>query len=522
MKKNNKIKTNDCEFNVFNNNSRTKNVKSTSIAGVINQITKTLISFIYRTVFLMILSKEYLGLNGLFVNILQVFSLADLGIGSVITYRLYEPIKNKDIDKVAALMNFYKLVYRIIFFVIAIIGTGFIPFLPKLVDVSSIPNDINMNFIYILFLLEVVTSYLFSYKQSLINADQLASVTSIFAMISNIIITGIKITILVITHNYTLTLLIGIVMQVTLNFGYSIYITYKYKVVFSNKSKLSMKDTKIILRDTYACLCHKIGATVVGATDNIVLSKYVGLSSVGIYSNYSMIVYSIQSILNSAIVNISSSIGNYAISATEDENENLYLTMQFMVLWISSFCFICFFTLLNPFIILWLDKSFLLPQWVVLVICIQFFLQTSSSITITFINATGLFVRDKYRALVEAGLNLLISIILVKKIGIGGVFIGTIISGLLTYYWRTIFLLYKYVFKKKVDKLLGLFTFWVITTIIVGGIIFIICTQIPNDVIGFILKIIICTLGTNGILFVLTYKMKYNRFYRNLILKKIF
>lgn len=508
------------EKDIFNNNSRMQNIKLTSIMGVLNQISKTLISFIYRTVFLMILTKEYLGLNGLFTNILQIFSLVDLGIGSVISFRLYEPIKNKDINKVSALMSFYKLVYRIIFWVIAIIGIAFIPFLSRIVDVSSIPKDINMYIIYILFLSEVVTSYLFSYKQSLINADQLASITSIFGIIMNIINTSIKIIVLMATKNYQLTLLLGIIIQIILNYSYSRYITYRYKPIFLNQSKLSKKDTRIILKDTYATLCHKIGATVVGATDNIVLTKYVGLSSVGIYSNYSMIVYSVQSLINSAIANIASSVGNYTITATEDENERLYLNMQFMVLWISSFCVICFFVLLNPFILIWLNNSFLLQQWVVLTICIQFFIQTSSSISITFINATGLFVRDKFRALIEAVLNLFISITLVRKIGIGGVFIGTIASGLLTYYWRTIYLLYKYVFKKKVNNLIKLFTLWIIITICVGIGINIICTYTPNNIIGFLLKVIICIIGCNVIFFILTYKMDYNRFYRNLILKK--
>lgn len=508
------------EVEIFNNESRSKNVKNTSITGVINQISKTGISFIYRTIFLIILSKEYLGLNGLFTNILQIFSLADLGIGSIITYRMYEPIRNKNIDYVSALMNFYKQVYKIIFIIIWIVGIAFIPFLSKIVDVSSIPRDVNIYIIYILFLAEVATSYLFSYKQSLMNADQNASITSIFQMICTLLSNTIKIIVLILSENYTLTLLLGIATQLTLNFAYSQYITYKYKIVFSRNIKLSKSDTKSILKDTYACLCHKIGATVVGGTDSLVLTKYVGLGVVGMYSNYNMIVSSIQSILTSAIVNITSSIGNYTIESTEEENEKLYLNMQFIVLWISSFCSICFFVMLNPFITLWLDESFLFEEWVVLVICILFFQQTSSSITITFVNATGLFVKDKYRPLIEAILNLSISIVLVRKLGIGGVFIGTIISGLLTYYWRTIYLLYKYAFKKRPNELVKLYATWISIALCVGFIVWSICNSMPNNIFGFLLRLVICIVGCNGLFFIITYKVKYNKFCRSLILKK--
>lgn len=506
---------------VFNNKSRITNVKNTSIAGMINQLSKTGMSFIYRTIFLIVLSKEYLGLNGLFTNILQIFSLADLGIGSVIAFRLYNPIRNKNIDEVSALMNFYKLVYRIIFIVIWIVGLSFIPFLSKIVDISSIPIDVNMYLIYILFLTETATSYLFSYKQSLINADQLANITAIFQTICGILSNIIKITVLILSKNYTLTLLLGIATQLILNFIYSQYITYKYKEVFSRNVKLSNLDTINILKDTYAVLCHKIGATVVGGTDSLVLTKYVGLGAVGIYSNYHMIVSSIQSLLSSAIVNITSSVGSYAISASPEENESLYLKMQFIVLWISAFCSICFFVLLNPFVTLWLNESFLLEQWVVLVICIQFYVQTSSSITVTFINATGLFVRDRYRPLIEAILNLSISIILVKKLGIGGVFIGTILSGLLTYYWRTIYLLYKYSFKKKATKLIKLYLMWMGITIPVGVLINVICDNIPNTILGILLRVLICIIVCNGIFFLSTYSIEYNKFYRDLIFKKI-
>lgn len=516
-----KVKNMKNEMDIFNTKSRSDNVKYTSIAGVINQISKTGILFIYRTIFLMILSKEYLGLNGLFTNILQIFSLADLGIGSVIAFRLYEPIKDKNIDYVSALMNFYKQVYRIIFFVIWIVGIAFIPFLSKIVDISAIPKDINIYIIYILFLGETAISYLFSYKQALINADQLASVTSIFQMACTLLINTIKILVLIFSKNYTLTLLLGIGMQLILNFVYSQYITHKYNIIFSMNKKLSKSDTKSILKDTYACLCHKVGATVVGGTDSLVLTKYVGLGAVGIYSNYSMIVSSIQSILSSAIVNITSSVGNYTISATQEENENLYLKMQFIVLWISSFCSICFFVLLNPFITIWLDESFLFEQWVVLAICIQFYQQTSSSITVTFINATGLFTRDKYRPLIEALLNLSISIILVRKLGIGGVFIGTIFSGLLTYYWRTIYLLYRYAFKKNINRLLKLYVKWLGIVLFVGYIINSICINIPNDILGFLLRCFISVIGSNTAFFILTYNMEFNKFYRNLFLNKI-
>ena len=98
----------------FNNQPRMKNVKLISLSFLINQIIKAIMAFAYRIIFVMVLSKEYLGITGLFSNITVVFSLADLGIGSVIIYYLYEPIKNNDENRVAELMNFYKKFYNVV------------------------------------------------------------------------------------------------------------------------------------------------------------------------------------------------------------------------------------------------------------------------------------------------------------------------------------------------------------------------------------------------------------------------
>ena len=134
----------------FNNQPRMKNVKLISLSFLINQIIKAIMAFAYRIIFVMVLSKEYLGITGLFSNITVVFSLADLGIGSVIIYYLYEPIKNNDENRVAELMNFYKKFYNVVAISLFFIGILIMPFLNFLIkDMSEVPEDVNIYFVYV-------------------------------------------------------------------------------------------------------------------------------------------------------------------------------------------------------------------------------------------------------------------------------------------------------------------------------------------------------------------------------------
>lgn len=153
---------------MFNRESRKKNVLRASFVGATCNLINTVLGFIYRTIFIRVLSSSYLGINGLFSNILQILSFADLGISTAIVYRFYEPISQNDVHKVGQLMNFFKSVYRIIASVILVAGMSLLPFLNFFIkDTSELPLDVNLQLIYILFLLQTLSSYLFVYKQTI-------------------------------------------------------------------------------------------------------------------------------------------------------------------------------------------------------------------------------------------------------------------------------------------------------------------------------------------------------------------
>ncbi len=435
-------------MSVFNKRSRTDNSIKTSFVSTSSLLLKIFMGFFYRSMFLRILSSAYLGINGLFSNVLQILALAELGITGAIVYRFYEPISKDDIVQVGKIMNYFKKVYRTIAVIILSLGLALLPFIHLLInDEGEIPSDINLQLVYVLFLLNSVATYLYAYKLSLLTADQRHYNVALVDLIVTALKYGLQMVMLLITHNYTLTLVVGIFATLLCNFTASMWVTKQYKEVFEVKETLSKEETKSIMADTRATMYHKIGNTVLNGTDNAVLTKMVSLTATGLYSNYSLIIMYIQNFVSQLMGNLTSSIGNASQIMAKNEFYWLYKKINFVCLSVTSIIVTGCYTCIDDFISVWVGKEYLLSKWTTLVICIQLYINLSRTINSSFINATGLFVKDRIRPLIESVINLVISILLVKEIGITGVFLGTIISLGLTAFWREPYLLYKHVFK---------------------------------------------------------------------------
>lgn len=447
---------------MFNTGNHTKNAMYISLTGLIYNVVNLLGGFFYRYFFLTFLSENYLGINGLFNNILSILTLSDLGISSAIAFRLYKPIRSEDTLYVGKIMCFFCNVYRVVFWAIMFMGIAICPFIPKLISSSSnIPKDINIYFVFILFLLQTASSYLFAYRQILLSADQRQFVVFGFNTIGTLIKYILQILILVFYKNYTVTLIVGIILNVLSNYVLSLIAKIRYKPIFEIHESISIEEKRKIFEETKACMLHLIGSKVLTATDNIVLSKYINIAVTGIYSNYYLVISSLSTVITQLIGNFTAAIGD--IYATNDKEKvySSYKNLVFINFWITSSCTICLYYLINLFISVWLGNNMLFSNIFVVAICIQFYIETNRIIQGSFTSGCGMYAKDYFRPLIESFVNLISSIWLVKKIGVSGVVIGTIISHMLTVFWREPYILHRYVFLKKMNyywTMYGLFT----------------------------------------------------------------
>lgn len=322
------------------------------------------------------------------------------------------------------------------------------PFLKYLIkDTGDVPADVNLQFVYFLHLLQTVSSYTYSYKLTILYADQKKYITSFIATAMQFLRYVVQITVLVLTRNYTLMLLMSIFFTVFGNVLASNIFTRGYKEIFRIKSKLEPQEKKEIWGDTGAIMLHRVGATVINSTDNLVLTRFVGLTAGGMYSNYALIIRSLTTILIQLMGGYNSSFGNALAVLNPEQNFRIFSRLEFLNLSIVGFCTSCLYLLINSFVALWVGPALQLDNLAVIALSIQFYLEACRTVVKGYNEANGNFVYDKMRPVIASVINLGVSIILAIKLGVAGVFFGTVISNLCTGFWREPLILFKYAFK---------------------------------------------------------------------------
>nr|WP_317279569.1 oligosaccharide flippase family protein [uncultured Fusobacterium sp.] len=450
--------------------SRIENTLKNMFSGLIAQIIVLVMNFINRTIFIKFLGVEYLGLSGLFSNILSMLSLAELGVGVAISFSLYKPLAQKDIRKIKALMNFYSKAYHLIGIVILVLGICLIPFLDFFIKEK--PNIKNFILIYMLFLGNSVISYFFTYKRSLLSADQKEYINIINRTIFMIIQSIVQFLVLIVFRNYIVYLLVVIICTLISNIEISIKCNRMYPFLKKNKENLNKSETKILLKYVGAQMSHKVGGIVVNGTDNILITSLLknGLVIVGLYSNYLLIINAVRNIINMFFLSVTASVGNLNAEENKEKSKQIFNNIFFLNMFFYGVTSNCIFNLINDFIRIWLGEKYILSLDIVIVIVINYFITGMRQSCITFNTTLGLFWNDRFKPWIEAIINLIVSIILIKYFGFIGILLGTLISTLVTSFWIEPFILYKNGFK---EKLTEYFKKYIKYTLIIGALTYI-------------------------------------------------
>lgn len=414
-------------------NRMKKSTINTIVAFILNLLTMIL-AFVTQTFFIKILGQEYLGIHGLFNNIISILGIVELGIGAAIVFNLYKPLAENNTELIKSLMNVYKKCYILIASVITFIGLLILPFLNIIIGEISIRE--NIQFIFILYLVDVVISYMLTYKRSIMYADQKNYIINAIHILYIILLNLLQIITLIFTNDFILYVFIRIICR-SVESLIIIYVSNKYYPYLKEKNveKLDGHYIKEIFIKVKGLIFHNIGGFIIFGTDNIIISmtKGLGIISVGLYSNYSMIIQAVSGFFTQIFSSITSSVGNLLIENNAQKSYNTYMNMLFINSLLASNAAICILTLIQPFIMIWIGDEFLLSIEVVFVLVINFYIQRMRKTCNTFKEAAGIFYEDRYVPLFEASINIISSIILVQFMGLSGVFIGTIFSSLVLF-----------------------------------------------------------------------------------------
>ena len=479
---------------------RIKNSIKNIYISILTQVIITLLGFISRRVFLDSLGSEYLGVNGLLSNVLSMLTLVEGGIGGSIVYNLYKPLAEDDRPRVIALVQLYKKIYGILAILIFVLSMALYPLLDILVgDTSGISN---LEVVYFLFVFKNVISYLNAHKWSLINADQKGYVLSRYNLLFNVITIISKILVLSTTKNYVLYLVIEVSIFLIQNIWNGKIVNERYSYIKVNEKYEVDKETKSTLsKNVKAMFLHNVGGYCVFGTDNILISTLINLKTVGLYSNYTMVINQLKGLLTPLLDGIGASVGNLIATESKEKTYEIFNIVYFINFWIYGFCSIVLFNLLEPFIELWLGKGLLLDKFTFSVILLNFYITGLRSCVITFKTKGGIFDNDKYVPIIESIVNLVASIILAKLFGLVGIFLGTTISTMAIPFWLQPKLVYNNIFNKSFTEYLKKYFIYLTITLFTGIITRIICSliNINNLFISLLIKGIVCVIIINFI-----------------------
>lgn len=488
--------------------TRIKNVKRNLTWGILNKTCTLLLPFLTRTVLIYTIGIEYVGLNSLFISLLGVLNLSELGVGTAMVYMMYKPMADGDDDKISALLGFCRKCYLGIGVALCALGAIALPCLPFLVH-GDVPSDINIYVLFYIYLLNTALSYfMYAYKQSAFIASQrndyLSNTGTVLAFFS----AALQVAALILFRSYYLYVLVLPFITVIQNIIVALLFKKKFPQL-SCKGKISSDDLNKFKANIFGLLTQKVGNVFLNSVDGVVISVFLGLVVLGVFNNYYIIMTALMGLMSVVASNLIPSIGNSMATESVEKNYKDFCKFDCVYTWIAAWMSSCFFVLSQPFVTLWIGYEYTLPMETVIFMSLMLYTSKMSDMTYIYRDAGGLWQEGKYVPLIAGVLNFILSIVLVGSIGLLGVVIATIVSMVFIYlpfYTRVLFVSY---FQN--SKAWYRYICWQILRIVVLLLIFLICYEICSLVNGggwfdFALKLIVMIVLPNLLLWLVYHR----------------
>lgn len=509
---------------IMKKRSRTQNTILNLTSGVIGEVIIYSLQFLTRTVFIRTLGKSYLGISGLFTNILALLSLTDLGIGAALNYRLYKPLKEKDESHLSVLMDFYRRMYFIIGTVILILGCCMLPFLRFLIKDFALFDELNLNvyLIFFLYLFQSVSTYwFFAYRSAIVKADQKEYYLNIVGYAVTVVSNLLQIVVLIATENYSLYLAVLIAMNIVQGCVNAIIANRMFPFIRKKSQKhIEKAEAKEIFKDCGAISLFALSSQVLKSTDNLVLSAFVGLEIVGLYSNYLMIYNALKKIVKRLMRSAQASLGNLFADANNETKFDFFMQMNCFMLLFCGTASVCVAVLSDEFITTWLGTEYIIKMPFSVLIALELYTIGIKLVLEQIRDVIGLFQKVRWRPVLGMCINLAVSICLVNICGIYGVLLGTLISEWATTLIADPLMVFKYGFNQY--KSAAVFYFmnglYILELVVIGLLNYWFTKNVWTGLgwLSFVLHSSVCVCTT--VLFILLVNL-HNQYMRKLILR---
>lgn len=471
--------------------------------GIGGYILNTILGFACRMVFVRCLSADYLGVNGLFTNILTMLSLTELGIGSAIGYALYKPLAENDEEKIASLVKFYQRAYHIIGIVVACVGLALIPFLNIIIKEKPAISE-SIYLLYLINLFNTASTYFFSYRSSLLVAAQRNYIVSSLNYIITIFQSILQSIFLVITHNYLVYLLIQTAGIFIYNVTISIIAGRTFPFIkSSNIRPLQKEDRQSLFNNIQDLTIYKISGLLVNSTDNILITFFKGLATTGVTSNYTLLVNTLNSLLNQVFNGLTASVGNYNAIESNEKKFEMFSFLNLMNFWIFGWTALGIIFCSSDLVRVCFGDEYVFPISIPLVMALNFYTVGLQNAVWTYKQTMGLFHYGRFLQIITAILNIIFSVVLGNKWGVFGILFATFLARLFTNLWYDPYAVFVHGFNKSPIFYLAKYIQYLIILGIAAGICFVLLTPIHMPIfVQSIIKIILCSIICNIVFYI--------------------
>lgn len=454
-----------------------KTAKKNIIVSVICKVIILVLSIVSRRFLIQYGGNALNGLNALYSTIITFLSVVELGVGTAISYCMYAPIVKGDTKKVSALYCLFKKLYAIIGLVILGLGAVLLPLLPYLAKEYVI--DGSARWAYILCLCSAVMSYFYAAKISLINAYKSNFITTAFSSASTIIIYPIQILIIVYTQSFVWFSAVKILGAGISWAAFSVYSKSKYRDIIKEKEHLDSETKNDVKKNVFAMFYHKIGDTIFASIDSFVISAMISVIVLGYYSNYFVILSSMNEIIKLFIIPLTSVLGHMNVEANVKDKRR-YFSFFYGVNFILGIIFyLGYYSIAHNLINLFFGKGLLLENKLLILLTVTYFIQFMRQSASVFKDSFGLFYKDRYVSLAAAICNAGLSVLLAYFFGVYGVLFATIIIDLCIYHIVEPYILFRYGLEQKPWKYY--FTNYFAIIFFVGEVLLFTLLPIKND-----------------------------------------
>ena len=425
---------------------RTSNTVKNSVIGLIAQLLQVISSFVCRMIFVRVLTESYLGVNGLFGNILSILSLGELGIGSAITFELYSALAHKDDEETKSLMQFYRKAYTYIGIGIGIIGLIIMPFISRLVSLDGGIHE-NIYLLYSLYLANTVISYFFSYKASIIEAAQQNYVLSLIHTAVTITQNIVQCIVLLVYRNFVIYLAIQIICGIAYNVFVAGVADRMFPILKEKDIKpLAKEKVDRMFKNVKDIFITSVAGRLVNSTDNIIITAFGGLASTGLNSNYALLYATLITFTTKVQLGIKASVGNVNAIDSKEKRLQLFDEIHFTFFWMYFWCACCFIMLVQDVIGIFFGKNYVMSFSIAVITGLNFYVAEEGTVVDIFKTTMGLFSKGKYSSVATGIINIILSILLGKYYGVEGILLATFISRMLTTRWYFPYVTFKHGF----------------------------------------------------------------------------